>query len=69
MRRHGGHDPAPATGRRVRAGVSLAAIVVGLVILPVVAFIAAKSRPAHAPPPAQHAHTRPATQTAPAVSI
>lgn len=49
--------------------MSLAAIVVGLVILPVVAFIAAKSRPAHAPPPAQHAHTRPATQTAPAVSI
>ena len=49
--------------------MSLLAIVVGLVLVPVVALVVAKSRPAHGTPPAPPAHTQPANQTAPAVSI
>lgn len=53
----------------MRPGLSLAAIVIGLVLVPVVAFIAAKSRPEHGAPPSPPAHSQPAKQTAPAVSI
>jgi len=53
----------------VRPAVSLAAIIVALVLLPMIAFAVAKSRPQHGSPPPRQPHTQPATQTAPAVSI
>jgi hypothetical protein len=53
----------------VRPGAALAAIVVGLVLLPVIAFAVAKSRPQHGSPPPPQPHSQPAKQTAPAVSI
>jgi hypothetical protein len=54
----------------VRPALVLAAIVAGLVVAPLIAFGAAKSRPQHGTPPTQQTqqHHRKA-QTAPAVSI
>jgi len=53
----------------MRSSITLVAVVAGLVLAPVIAFAAAKSRPQHGtPPPHTAPHQRPA-QTAPAVSI
>jgi hypothetical protein len=53
----------------MRTSLALAAIIGGLVVVPLIAFGAAKSRPQHGtPPPHTVKHGHPA-QTAPAVSI
>jgi hypothetical protein len=53
----------------VRSGLALAAIVAGLVVAPVIAFGAAKSRPQHGAPPPEQAQHQQRAQTAPSVSI
>lgn len=49
----------------------VAAVVLGLVALPAVAFVAAKSQPSHGPPPpaAQAHHQQPQQQTEPSLPI
>jgi hypothetical protein len=54
----------------VRAAVTLALIVAGLVLVPILAFGAAKSRPQHGTPPPHAAHHHQPSQPAvPSMSI
>jgi hypothetical protein len=53
----------------MRGAVTIAAVLAGLVLLPLIAFAAGSSRPAGPPQRPYHPHPRPQQQTAPSQPI
>jgi hypothetical protein len=53
----------------MRGAITIAAVLAGLVLLPIIAFAAGSSRPSGPPPRPYHPHSRQQQQTAPSQPI